>query len=90
MISNLNGSGSVRVHQKKSGFYQFAVQVRVRFDFLLRFDSLLTTISSKELDMDKQNGKNGKIQQKQIRHVCLEENDCKENKTYPKNIDDRK
>ena len=29
MISNLSGSGSVRVHQKKTGFYRFAVQVRL-------------------------------------------------------------
>ena len=40
MISNLNGSGSVRVHRKKSGFYRFAVQVRVRFDSLLVSDLL--------------------------------------------------
>ena len=32
MISNLNGSGS----PKTSGFYRFAVQVRVRFDSLVK------------------------------------------------------
>ena len=39
MISNLNGSGSVQVRQKKSGFYRFTVQVR--FDSLARSLQLL-------------------------------------------------
>ena len=43
MISNLNGSGSVRVHQK-SGFYRFAVQVRVWFDSLVFNSSMLETL----------------------------------------------
>ena len=37
MISNLNGSGSL----KKSGFYRFAVQVRVRFDYLREITQIL-------------------------------------------------